>query len=72
MYVLVFEDEDNDLTIPRGVDNAKMTAYCKDILCGRGWTRYFDKSFCLVCYPSGHIGINTEHSWYVAMTTLVL
>lgn len=64
LFVLVFEDEDNNLTLPENVDNDKMTVYCKDLLCGQGWTRYFDKSFCLVCYPSSYLGINTEHSWY--------
>lgn len=64
MFVVIFEDEDNNLDIPKTVDNAEMTVYCKDLLCGRGWTRYFDKSFCVICYPSCYLGVNTEHSWY--------
>ena len=64
MFVVIFEDEDNNLDIPKTVDNAKMTVYCKDLLCGRGWTRYFDKSFCVICYPSCYLGVTTEHSWY--------
>ena len=64
LFVLIFEDDDNNLTIPEDVDDVKMSVYCKDLLCGRGWTRYFDKSFCMICYPSCYLGVNTEHSWY--------
>jgi len=63
LFMIIFEDHDE--VIPEGVDNDKMSSYCKDLLCGQGWTRYFDKSFCLICYPNAHIGINAEHSWYV-------
>ena len=61
-FVIVFEDHDEE--IPDEVDNDKMSSYCKDLLCGQGWTRWFDKSVTLICYPNAHIGINAEHSWY--------
>ena len=35
----------------------------KYLLHGDGKTLWFDKSFCVVSFADGKIGINAEHSW---------
>ncbi|XP_061825134.1 carnitine O-palmitoyltransferase 1, muscle isoform isoform X1 [Nerophis lumbriciformis] len=51
---------------PQGYDPARsdsLDAYAKSLLHGRCYDRWFDKSFTLVSYPNGKMGINAEHSW---------
>lgn len=40
-----------------------MDAYAKSLLHGSCYDRWFDKSFTLVVYRNGKLGINAEHSW---------
>ncbi|XP_067389199.1 carnitine O-palmitoyltransferase 1, muscle isoform isoform X1 [Emydura macquarii macquarii] len=40
-----------------------MDRYAKSLLHGRCYDRWFDKSFTLVVYKNGKVGINMEHSW---------
>nr|XP_055029635.1 carnitine O-palmitoyltransferase 1, muscle isoform isoform X2 [Misgurnus anguillicaudatus] len=37
--------------------------YAKSLLHGKCYDRWFDKSFNLIVYKNGKMGINTEHSW---------
>uniref|UniRef100_A0A8C1BCB3 Carnitine O-palmitoyltransferase 1, muscle isoform n=1 Tax=Cyprinus carpio carpio TaxID=630221 RepID=A0A8C1BCB3_CYPCA len=37
--------------------------YAKSLLHGKCYDRWFDKSFTLIVYKNGKIGVNTEHSW---------
>nr|XP_061812468.1 carnitine O-palmitoyltransferase 1, liver isoform-like [Nerophis lumbriciformis] len=59
-FFLALDDE------PQGYDAAKsrsLDAYAKSLLHGKCYDRWFDKSFTLVSYPNGKMGINAEHSW---------
>ena len=33
------------------------------MLHGDGKTLWFDKSFCLIVFADGKVGVNAEHSW---------
>lgn len=51
---------------PQGYDPAKANSldiYAKSLLHGKCYDRWFDKSFTLISYPNGKIGVNIEHSW---------
>ncbi|XP_038155947.1 carnitine O-palmitoyltransferase 1, muscle isoform [Cyprinodon tularosa] len=51
---------------PQGYDPAKVNSldiYAKSLLHGKCYDRWFDKSFNLISYPNGKIGVNIEHSW---------
>ncbi|XP_012716041.2 carnitine O-palmitoyltransferase 1, muscle isoform isoform X1 [Fundulus heteroclitus] len=51
---------------PQGYDPAKpdsLDVYAKSLLHGKCYDRWFDKSFTLISYPNGKMGINIEHSW---------
>ncbi|XP_051512130.1 carnitine O-palmitoyltransferase 1, liver isoform-like [Myxocyprinus asiaticus] len=37
--------------------------YAKSLLHGKCYDRWFDKSFNLIVYKNGKMGVNTEHSW---------
>uniref|UniRef100_A0A4W6DP27 Carnitine O-palmitoyltransferase 1, muscle isoform n=1 Tax=Lates calcarifer TaxID=8187 RepID=A0A4W6DP27_LATCA len=59
-FFLTLDDE------PQGYDPAKtnsLDSYAKSLLHGKCYNRWFDKSFTLISYPNGKIGINAEHSW---------
>ncbi|XP_029379798.1 carnitine O-palmitoyltransferase 1, muscle isoform isoform X2 [Echeneis naucrates] len=59
-FFLTLDDE------PQGYDPAKtnsLDSYAKSLLHGKCYDRWFDKSFTLISYPNGKIGINAEHSW---------
>ncbi|XP_062860356.1 carnitine O-palmitoyltransferase 1, muscle isoform [Trichomycterus rosablanca] len=40
-----------------------MDLYAKSLLHGKCYDRWFDKSFTLIVYKNGKIGVNAEHSW---------
>uniref|UniRef100_A0A2H6N6Z3 carnitine O-palmitoyltransferase n=1 Tax=Micrurus carvalhoi TaxID=3147026 RepID=A0A2H6N6Z3_9SAUR len=40
-----------------------MDAYAKALLHGKCYDRWFDKSFNLIIFRNGKMGLNTEHSW---------
>ncbi|CAL1592149.1 unnamed protein product [Knipowitschia caucasica] len=59
-FFLSLDDE------PQGYDPSKersLDSYAKSLLHGKCYDRWFDKSFTLISYPNGKMGINTEHSW---------
>ncbi|XP_062245689.1 carnitine O-palmitoyltransferase 1, muscle isoform [Platichthys flesus] len=59
-FFLALDDE------PQGYDPAKtnsLDSYAKSLLHGKCYDRWFDKSFTLISYPNGKMGINAEHSW---------
>uniref|UniRef100_H3DKQ9 Carnitine O-palmitoyltransferase 1, muscle isoform n=1 Tax=Tetraodon nigroviridis TaxID=99883 RepID=H3DKQ9_TETNG len=59
-FFLTLDDE------PQGYDHARsrsLDSYAKSLLHGKCYDRWFDKSFTLISYPNGKMGINVEHSW---------
>ncbi|XP_007427355.1 carnitine O-palmitoyltransferase 1, liver isoform isoform X1 [Python bivittatus] len=40
-----------------------MDAYAKALLHGKCYDRWFDKSFTLIVFRNGKMGLNSEHSW---------
>ncbi|XP_006876447.1 PREDICTED: carnitine O-palmitoyltransferase 1, muscle isoform isoform X2 [Chrysochloris asiatica] len=44
-------------------DEASLSLYGKALLHGNCYNRWFDKSFTLIAFKNGHIGLNTEHAW---------
>ncbi|MCP9261198.1 Carnitine palmitoyltransferase 1A (Liver) [Dirofilaria immitis] len=45
-------------------DSSKLDFWANSLLHGRGYDRWFDKSFNLIIFKNGRIGINAEHSWF--------
>ncbi|XP_076444856.1 carnitine O-palmitoyltransferase 1, liver isoform-like isoform X2 [Babylonia areolata] len=58
VLVLDTEDVDYDPNDPTALDH-----YGRTMLHGKGFDRWFDKSFTLVVCPNGRVGFNAEHSW---------
>ncbi|XP_072822774.1 palmitoyl thioesterase CPT1C isoform X2 [Vicugna pacos] len=52
---------------PAGVSRedpaASLDAYAHALLAGRGYDRWFDKSFSLIVFSNGRLGLSVEHSW---------
>ncbi|KAF6268824.1 carnitine palmitoyltransferase 1B [Rhinolophus ferrumequinum] len=44
-------------------DEASLSLYGKALLHGNCYNRWFDKSFTLIAFKNGQLGLNTEHSW---------
>ncbi|XP_064489584.1 carnitine O-palmitoyltransferase 1, liver isoform-like [Ornithodoros turicata] len=44
-------------------DPSKLNHYARALLHGKGYDRWFDKSFNLVVGRNGRVGFNAEHSW---------
>ncbi|XP_020838504.1 carnitine O-palmitoyltransferase 1, muscle isoform isoform X2 [Phascolarctos cinereus] len=44
-------------------DEASLSLYGKALLHGNCYNRWFDKSFTLIAFKNGKLGLNTEHSW---------
>lgn len=44
-------------------DPASLDAYAKSLLHGKCYDRWFDKSFTVIFYKNGKMGVNGEHSW---------
>ncbi|TNN54296.1 Carnitine O-palmitoyltransferase 1, liver isoform [Liparis tanakae] len=44
-------------------DPARLDAYAKSLLHGKCFDRWFDKSFTVVYFKNGKMGLNGEHSW---------
>ncbi|XP_047386058.1 carnitine O-palmitoyltransferase 1, brain isoform isoform X6 [Sciurus carolinensis] len=42
---------------------ASLDAYAHALLAGRGHDRWFDKSFTLIVFSNGKLGLSLEHSW---------
>ena len=49
-----------------------ISAYTKKILHGKGYDRWFEKSFNLIVFENGKVGVNVEHSWGDAIVNLHL
>uniref|UniRef100_A0AAY4DXP9 Carnitine O-palmitoyltransferase 1, muscle isoform n=1 Tax=Denticeps clupeoides TaxID=299321 RepID=A0AAY4DXP9_9TELE len=59
-FFLTLDDE------AHGYDAEKLRSldlYAKSLLHGKCYDRWFDKSFTLVVYKNGKVGVNIEHSW---------
>uniref|UniRef100_A0A8C9CDZ0 Carnitine O-palmitoyltransferase 1, muscle isoform n=1 Tax=Phocoena sinus TaxID=42100 RepID=A0A8C9CDZ0_PHOSS len=44
-------------------DEASLSLYGKALLHGSCYNRWFDKSFTLIAFKNGQLGLNTEHAW---------
>ncbi|XP_069345361.1 carnitine O-palmitoyltransferase 1, muscle isoform isoform X2 [Eulemur rufifrons] len=44
-------------------DEASLSLYGKALLHGNCYNRWFDKSFTLISFKNGQLGINAEHAW---------
>uniref|UniRef100_A0A8C5JYB1 Carnitine O-palmitoyltransferase 1, muscle isoform n=1 Tax=Jaculus jaculus TaxID=51337 RepID=A0A8C5JYB1_JACJA len=44
-------------------DEASLSLYGKALLHGNCYNRWFDKSFTLISFKNGRLGLNTEHAW---------
>ncbi|XP_054454336.1 carnitine O-palmitoyltransferase 1, liver isoform-like isoform X2 [Anoplopoma fimbria] len=44
-------------------DPARLDSYAKSLLHGKCYDRWFDKSFTVVYFKNGKMGLNGEHSW---------
>ncbi|XP_053572256.1 carnitine O-palmitoyltransferase 1, muscle isoform [Bombina bombina] len=44
-------------------DKASLSVYAKSLLHGNCYNRWYDKSFSLVVFSNGKLGLNAEHSW---------
>lgn len=58
---MVVLDEDDFVYDPQ--DPEKMNKYCGALLHGRGFDRWYDKSFTMIVGRNGRAGVNVEHSW---------
>ncbi|CAG0899503.1 unnamed protein product [Darwinula stevensoni] len=58
-FVLVLDDQDFDYD---PTDHSKLDKFGRLMLHGKGYDRWFDKSFNLVVGRNGRIGFNAEHS----------
>ncbi|KAG7454332.1 hypothetical protein MATL_G00258530 [Megalops atlanticus] len=59
-FFLTLDDE------AHGYDPEKLRSldlYAKSLLHGKCYDRWFDKSFNLIAYKNGKLGLNAEHSW---------
>uniref|UniRef100_A0A667G3T2 Carnitine O-palmitoyltransferase 1, muscle isoform n=1 Tax=Lynx canadensis TaxID=61383 RepID=A0A667G3T2_LYNCA len=44
-------------------DEASLSLYGKALLHGNCYNRWFDKSFTIIAFKNGQLGLNTEHAW---------
>lgn len=59
-FVLVLDDSSHDVN---DHDPTGVTAMGRSLLHGNCNDRWFDKSFNLVAFKNGKVGVNAEHSW---------
>lgn len=60
IFVLVLEDQDFEFDIN---DDSKLSRIGEILLHGKGYDRWFDKSFNLIISRNGRAGFNAEHAW---------
>ncbi|CAJ0587118.1 unnamed protein product, partial [Mesorhabditis spiculigera] len=65
-FTVILDDEEQDWD-PN--DSSRLDAWAGNLLHGKAYDRWFDKSFNLIFSKNGHFGINTEHSWGDAAVT---
>ncbi|KAL4617954.1 carnitine O-palmitoyltransferase 1, liver isoform-like [Arapaima gigas] len=59
-FFLTLDDESHGYN----PDNVRsLDVYAKSLLHGKCYDRWFDKSFTLIAYENGKLGLNAEHSW---------
>lgn len=63
---IVCLDEENVSYDPN--DPSKLDRWAGSLLHGRAYDRWFDKSFNLIVYANGRVGVNVEHSWVIFCT----
>ncbi|XP_062947083.1 palmitoyl thioesterase CPT1C isoform X2 [Cynocephalus volans] len=49
--------------LPKEDPAASLDAYAHALLAGQGHDRWFDKSFTLIVFSDGKLGLSVEHSW---------
>nr|CAB3230596.1 carnitine O-palmitoyltransferase 1, muscle isoform-like [Phallusia mammillata] len=59
-FVIVLDDTEHNVT---DEDHTGLTSYGRSLLHGKCHDRWFDKSFNVIAYKNGRIGMNAEHSW---------
>ncbi|XP_053213840.1 carnitine O-palmitoyltransferase 1, liver isoform-like [Panonychus citri] len=59
-FVLILDDVDFEFDEK---DPTKLDSYGQTLLHGRGYDRWYDKSFDLIVGRNGRAGFNAEHSW---------
>ncbi|KAK2147018.1 hypothetical protein LSH36_573g01026 [Paralvinella palmiformis] len=59
-FFLVLDEEEQDFDRD---DPSKLDKFGHSMLHGKGYDRWFDKSFTVVVCANGRIGFNGEHSW---------
>ncbi|KAI1727732.1 choline/Carnitine o-acyltransferase domain-containing protein [Ditylenchus destructor] len=64
---VVILDEDEVFYDPN--DPSKLDKWAENLLHGKAYNRWFDKSFNFIISANGRFGINTEHSWGDAAVT---
>uniref|UniRef100_A0A8C9TUQ0 Carnitine O-palmitoyltransferase 1, muscle isoform n=1 Tax=Scleropages formosus TaxID=113540 RepID=A0A8C9TUQ0_SCLFO len=59
-FFLTLDDESHGYDPENG---RSLDMYAKSLLHGKCYDRWFDKSFTLIIYKNGKMGLNAEHSW---------
>ncbi|KJH51980.1 Choline/Carnitine O-acyltransferase [Dictyocaulus viviparus] len=65
-FVVILDDE--EVSYDKD-DSSKLDRWAHILLHGKGYNRWFDKSFNIIISKNAHVGINTEHSWGDAAVT---
>lgn len=65
-FVIILDENEHDYD-PN--DSSKLDAFAHNLLHGKGYDRWFDKSINFIILKNGKCGINTEHSWGDAAVT---
>ncbi|XP_044137570.1 carnitine O-palmitoyltransferase 1, brain isoform isoform X2 [Bufo gargarizans] len=60
-FFVTLDDSEQGLRTEDPVNS--LDAYAKSLLHGKCYDRWFDKSFSLVVFQNGKVGLNAEHSW---------
>ncbi|WKX96780.1 hypothetical protein Q1695_012880 [Nippostrongylus brasiliensis] len=65
-FVVILDDEEVSYD-PN--DSSKLDRWAHSLLHGKGFNRWFDKSFNIIISKNAHVGVNAEHSWGDAAVT---
>uniref|UniRef100_A0A915ERU8 carnitine O-palmitoyltransferase n=1 Tax=Ditylenchus dipsaci TaxID=166011 RepID=A0A915ERU8_9BILA len=65
-FVVILDDEE---VFYDPNDPSKLDRWAANLLHGKAYNRWFDKSFNFIISPNGRFGINAEHSWGDAAVT---
>lgn len=61
-FFVVLEDDSDFVSYEKSTQE-ELNKTCKRMLHGKGYDRWFDKSFTFVVCKNGQIGFNAEHTW---------